>query len=681
MKFDYILRYYLPCEPIYDKNVTENRGEELIEFCRTYDIKSVMLYVELNPYWYYTSDTVEHNKYYVGVIKEFSEKLRKNSISYQLNYQNLVGAWDGNADLRNINDVEMYVDQYGREAYATACPTGEKFKKVAGEKLKLWAETKPDILWIDDDIRFFLHRTDIHEIYSGKKSVEECEHGCFCDNCIAKFNKAYSLNCTREEIHKGILENGELRKKWIDFSGEQGNELAQWIEETVHSVSPETKIAVMTSAPDIHSVEGRKWGEFLKKLSGNFVPVLRPHYGPYCEKAPQDFFSSYRICEQLKEHIQNEYKGDFEFYPEVENTRFSVWSKSLAATKYQILLSAFLGCKGVTLSLFDLEGGMLSEYPEFGELIKYTTLFCNRLLTEELWQCEAVGIGLITAPDRTAEPFNKLNSSKMVELSSGRVWDEYLPQTGLPCRYITPDKIKNTDVIALDGFGAGLLRDEEIKELLSKNVIMTSGAAEQLIKRGFGEYLGIETGEKMPCIAATEAFCDKTHSDGSELRLPLRIDGGKWNKLILKDAKVKSRYITPYGSEHIGIAEYENAFGGKIYITAARESMGDGFYSTYRIEYLKNLLTAENILPKIDNKSYTLFSAKHFSDKYAVFIVNMNADVYKNPKITLPFEVLEAVVISESGEEYTPLINNDVIICQKTELALYGCVSVIIKRK
>lgn len=680
MKFDYILRYYLPCEPIYDKSVTENRGEELIEFCRTYGINSVMLYVELNPYWYYSSDSVEHNKYYVGVIKELSEKLRKNSISYQLNYQNLVGAWDGNADLRYVTDVERYVDQYGREAYATACATGEKFKKVAGEKLKLWAETKPDVIWIDDDIRFFLHRTDVHEVYSGKKSEEEWEFGCFCDNCIAKFNKVYSLNCTREEIHKGILENGELRKKWIDFSGEQGNELARWIENTIHSVSPETKIAVMTSAPDMHSVEGRKWDEFLKKLSGNFVPALRPHYGPYCEKAPQDFFSSYLISEQLKANIKCEYKGDFEFYPEVENTRFSVWSKSLSATKYQILLSAFLGCKGITLSLFDLEGGMLFEYSEFGELIKYTEPFSSRLLKEELWKSEDLGIGLITAPDRVCEKENK-KVGKMLELSRGRMWDETLAKTGLPCRYITPYEINNAEIIAVDGFTVGLLRDSEILSLLSKKVIADSGATAELQKRGFGEYLGVTAGEKMTCIAATEAFSKLNHSDGSKMRLPLRIDGGKWNKLDLQGAEVLSSFVTPCGENHIGTAVYENSLGGKIYTTAANGSLGDGFFSTYRMLYLKNMISYENKLPKIDNKSYTLFSVKRMSDKYTLFIANMNADVYKNPKITLPFEVTEATVIFENGEEYTPLINNNEIICQKTELALYGCVSVIIKRK
>lgn len=51
--FTYILRYYLPCLPQYDDKVTKARSDELIEFCKKYFVDAVMLYVDLNPYWYY----------------------------------------------------------------------------------------------------------------------------------------------------------------------------------------------------------------------------------------------------------------------------------------------------------------------------------------------------------------------------------------------------------------------------------------------------------------------------------------------------------------------------------------------------------------------------------------------------------------------------------------------------
>ena len=57
-EFTYILRYYLPCLPQYEKEVTERRIEDLIAFCKRARVDAVMLYVDLNPYWYYMPDTV-----------------------------------------------------------------------------------------------------------------------------------------------------------------------------------------------------------------------------------------------------------------------------------------------------------------------------------------------------------------------------------------------------------------------------------------------------------------------------------------------------------------------------------------------------------------------------------------------------------------------------------------------
>lgn len=62
-------------------------------------------------------DTEEHNSYLAGVISEAAEKLRENGISYQLNYQNLFGSWDGNFDHRDMLTWECYVDEYKYGVY------------------------------------------------------------------------------------------------------------------------------------------------------------------------------------------------------------------------------------------------------------------------------------------------------------------------------------------------------------------------------------------------------------------------------------------------------------------------------------------------------------------------------------------------------------------------------------
>lgn len=55
--------------------------------------------------------TVEHNDYVVKGIKPLVKRLRKENISYQLNYQNLFGAFDGNIDHITGNVMWMNLEE------------------------------------------------------------------------------------------------------------------------------------------------------------------------------------------------------------------------------------------------------------------------------------------------------------------------------------------------------------------------------------------------------------------------------------------------------------------------------------------------------------------------------------------------------------------------------------------
>lgn len=679
----YILRYYLPCEPVCDAETTARRSNELLDYCIRNRIQAVMLYVDLNPYWYYLPDNLEHTVYYIDVVADLGRRLRDAGVSYQLNYQNLFGSWDGGADMRHVNGWENYVDQYGVESWGCGCNLGTKFREIAGEKLRLWAETKPDIIWIDDDIRFHNHRTAMHKFCAGEVQNEELDFGCFCEKHITKFNEKYNLAVTREQIHQGILAGGDLRRMWLEFSRECANDVALWIEKTVYDVSPDTTVALMSSVPDVHSVEGRHWGEFLKGLSGDKTPIVRAHFGPYNESHPHEFYDSYNLIEQLKANIKFQYEGDFEFCPEIENTRFSVWSKSLSATAYQLMLSAFLGCKGVTLSIYDLEGGLLNEYPEFEKLLIETRPFCDEMAKEDLWNAESIGVGIVTASDRVGEETFKKGVPMMSSLANGRLWDKVLIKCGIPCKYVTPDEFDSEQIFAIDKFSAELLTDDEIRLLLSKSIILDAGAAECLQNRGFGDYIGVKVCEKITCIGGTEAYNDYTHKDGSEMRLPIRVMGGKWNNITLNGAVQMSRYITPYGREYTGTAIFENALGGKVIVFAGNGSLGDGFFSSYRIEYVKKLLSdmTDKSLPVIDNKSYALFAVKETEDKYMMFISNMSADVIDNIKINFPKEISACKLVSMNGDISVADVVDGTIELQNLKLDLYGVVACIADKK
>ena len=140
-------------------------------------------------------------------------------------------------------------------------------------------------------------------------------------------------------------------------------ETASWVCSQIHKISPFTRIAQMTSVPDVHAVEGRNWRGFLECLSGEgYKPIIRPHFGPYTEVSPASFVNSYTMLDQTMANIGIQVKDNVDYCPELENTRFTRWAKS-RVPGFQLILGQLIGCRGITLSLFDLEGTPLSEEP------------------------------------------------------------------------------------------------------------------------------------------------------------------------------------------------------------------------------------------------------------------------------------------------------------------------------
>jgi len=334
-------------------------------------------------------------------------------------------------------------------------------------------------------------------------------------------------------------------------------------------------------------------------------------------------------------------------------------------------LGAFLGCKDITLSIFDLEGCVLEEEPEWAGMLKKMRPMLDILFKYGLWNWDSEGISLITAPDRIAE--NTREVTQMQQLARGRLWDGTLVKAGIPCKYITPDKITGCVGVALDAYTADLLHDEEIEYLLSQGVLLDAGAAQQLSARGFSEYIGLSVGKRMECIAGCEVLHTCRHQDGSVVRVPSRIDGWKWNDLILDGAEKISTLITPYGSEHVGFSRFKNKLGGTVYVYAANGSFGDGFYTNYRVGLLKRIcqeIMKEQIV-QVNNGSYMLTVSKAYGENRAIMITNMSADTVNDLEITVPQTVNEVSLYKQDGTCIQSLVKEKVIKCTDLDLHMY----------
>lgn len=636
-RFSYILRYFLQEKPRYDRATTERRIDELIDYCKENSIEAVMLYVDANPYWYYMPDSIEHTLEIKDIIAYAGAKLRNAGISYQLNYQNLPGAVDGNCDHTSYLDWECYTDEFGNVSKGSACLIGEKFRRIAGEKLRIWAETNPDVIWIDDDLRFHNHTCNP---YNGINS-SVTDFGCFCDKHIAEFNKKYNSNYDRDSLHKAILERGgasDAGKNWRQFCAQCYEETALWIEKTIHSVSPDTRIGIMTSLPDIHAQEGREWGSFLKALCGEHKPIVRSHYGPYGDAAlsPRAYVFTHIFSEQLETNINGQYNGEVDYAPEIENGFFTQYSKSVAATSFQLMLSAFQGYKGITLSITDLEGYSLIDEKLFGKLLKERKNYCDIMAKMISSTLKTTGVGFITSPTRYPDA-EKETTDAIGKYIPKRHLDSFFEKLGFPCRYVLPENVGECELIVLDSDSVIQLTDDELINCLSRGVFADAGAAKKICERGFGRYIGVISGETGSVTIGSELMITKKNQDGSERYLPARIPVGDWRILTLDGAKCLTEVSTPDGKRYPGFTMFENSLGGKVCVyTAEGQGFSDRLCSTYRIDLLRDVV--QELSPGVvmaDFPSYAMMTVREDDYTTAVFISNFAADKIKD--ITVKF--------------------------------------------
>ena len=140
---------------------------------------------------------LETHREFADFLKQMAEKFRKNNISVSLQLSNSIGhgKYMSSRDCSGLvyegSPVEKLVGHDGTVAEYCFCWRGEELKKYLLEEISYYAEIKPECIWIDDDFRPGHHNP--------------VDFGCFCDNCIADFNKKFDASFTRETLLEEIL--------------------------------------------------------------------------------------------------------------------------------------------------------------------------------------------------------------------------------------------------------------------------------------------------------------------------------------------------------------------------------------------------------------------------------------------------------------------------------------------
>jgi hypothetical protein len=627
-KVVYNYRYFLPYAPEWgDEKFCNQRLDELIAFCQEVQIDAVQFYVNILPGTYYMpAHNAEEQQHWAEWMKNtVAPAMRQNKISYQLNYQMLLGANSDGLDMRDEYQWEFMKNQRGEECLGCPCPIGSEFRRIMGKMLQLWADTKPDVVWIDDDFRMHNHGMN----------KNGPDYYCYCYNHLRTFAEYCGKKFSREDIVNEMMCPGKPSKwrlKWMEFLNNTMVDTAGWIKKQIHSVSPETRIALMTSAPDTHSFEGRDWKQVLTALSGKHKPMTRPCLGAYTTtKVPIRYNTiSYWLMEQSMEVLEQKFGLDgVDFGLELESVAFTTWCRSVANDKYVLMLAQLLGANHITLSLSNLDGSAISEEPAIAPMLKNIRPKLQTIadMNLRLWKKHGV---IFLNDSNIAGKIHAKEGWIYHDMAIKPKWEMQLLECGIPAYFLSSaDAAKSGDVVVLKETTAWGPTDEEMKAILSKGVLLDGGAAEVLCKRGFGQYIGVRVIEENHGRRIhSEKYLPEVLPGVVENRVPQR--GEEWFELELDGAKLLSQFIDAKNTYYVGSTIFENSLGGRVAVYAGSGEIAKGVFGNHsRLRWLHALIKylskdTFSFLAEIQHQCMTIVRSK--GDIWLVSAANLGAD-------------------------------------------------------
>ncbi len=616
--------------------------EELLECCPKYGIDEVILKVDTECLSH-NLPTVEWLKNYQPIMFEIKHELEKIAVVYSLNPWVTTVHCDRGRDLSSrFSERDFMVGHDGVRCKACLAHSSEAWREETAKLWKIYAETGPRVLWVEDDLRTFNHAPIL---YSG-----------FDANNLEKFSGIIGRKVSREELVMAILHPGKphpWRKIWFEILRDVVLEACENIVKAVHDINPDISFGLMSSGPANHSLEGRDWYELAGIFSDKFRLKLysRPPLSNYSEKSLRGLYYSADSIRWTRSMFP---RGIIE-QAEVENLPFFHYSKSDNFTFLQMALSFALGCQGATLNLFDHLGTPMEYCPSVGKMLADKKNYLNSIAQVSDSDTGKVrGVRLLFSPESSLNKHLPATPSYHDLQCRSDMWSPILQGMGFGITF------SEESVTALSGQAIRAFSKPAIEKILYRGVLCDLDAAIALIDMGYSEAIGIEFDRMLSEFNQEPMGAEEFHNPefgGSENCLMTTIF--RFNDTypeipttgvprLLPGAKTISSLINPDKERVCPCATVcENEFGGRVAVipyslNMFRNGIEPAFCNPYRKIMFKKLLNwlAGTVPPLfVDAQDYwTLPFRIDYPDYTIAALFNLNLDAIPESSFELSWE-------------------------------------------
>ncbi len=423
-------------------------------------------------------------------FKNFSDELKRRGIKVSLQLANSIGHGDMMGDeydcsaLADNPEVQPLVGEDGVQARYCFCWNNKAFREYSNRELALYAEVvKPDKFWIDDDLRANNHLPVVN--------------GCFCPDCIKKFNDRHGSNFARESLVQKILGDDLVwRERWITFIQDGLKSFTRGLCEAVHAVSPETEFGFQNCENGSYTGYGYKHiFDEMKAVNGK-----APHY-----RAGGGYYDDHNPTGILEKGMKIAYQHSFLPYygvlsPEIECIPNTAYGKTTAGILLETAHYLALGADDMTYNVMDDFHDPFEWHEE-----KFAALEGMRPYFERLGGVSKItkGEGLryfvsqkaYNKPLKKGDTISDLNREYHISAY-------HLVRDGLPIVYDEDE----SSVFLLHPDIASIITPDEVEKLKKRKVITCGESVAILQSRGFEVGLSSSHIEKVNKGALTEMY-------------------------------------------------------------------------------------------------------------------------------------------------------------------------------
>lgn len=396
-----------------------------------------------------------------------AEKFRALGIRVSLQLSNSIGHGEYMAyrDCSGLvyegSPVEHMVGADGTVAGYCFCWNGRHMRDYVKAEIKEYvSRIKPFRVWIDDDMR--------------PRNHAPVNVGCFCDDCIARFNKKYGSSFTRETLVQEI-NFGDIawREKHIAFLRESLGDFCYEVSAAVHEACPDTAMGYQHG--NYFGYVGKDYDfiyDAMRRATGK-NPASRPGGGSYDDFSPNTFIGK---GEELD--FQNYTLPDYveEIRPEIESLPDIVYGKSIGGTCFE---TSYYLASGATAMSYAI---MMNNYESMEWHGKMLAAFAKN---RELW-LKLAETSKKTYPTGLTMAFPEAAYLRPVKSLFGYGNGSYRDFT--PLRYVNIPVAFSRDKSLptyLSNSNAAQMTDAEIRALMSRPVVTTAATVAALAQRGF----------------------------------------------------------------------------------------------------------------------------------------------------------------------------------------------------